>query len=250
MRKIFNLFITSSILVLLIKPYQIEASPLNIDNKVLHDTLLTLLSPHITEQVNNYYGEYKQFGLYDAQILSINRESEGSYSFKINVQVETFEHAHNPPYGKETIIFKINPAGVKAIDFRHKGDKEAERVKKFYQDTITDIKKSFNLNLDSYAPYTYNQLLYESEKQKEYKSLSEIVEKIIADIPYDEIKPPLKNVIKPITFIKDNKGYILLKRADGTNEVYTLEKIDGNWQVMDKKIKQGKKMKKELIWYM
>lgn len=250
MRKKMNLLITGSILFLLMKPYQIEASPINLDNKLLNDTLLTTLSPYITDQINNYYGEYKQFGLSDAEILSINRESEGGYSFKVKVQVETFEHAHNPPYGKETITFEINPAGVKAIEFNHKGDKDEEKVKQFYQDTITDIIKSFNLKMDTYLPYTYNQLLYKSEKEKEYKQLADIVEKISANISFTDIKPPLKNVIRPVTFIKETKGYILFKRADGTNEVYTLEKKDGTWQVIDKKSKQGKVMKKELIWYM
>lgn len=246
----FILLITISIFFLLMQPQKIAASTINLDNKLLHDTLLTTLSPFISDQVNNYYDEFKQFGLYDAQILSIVREREGGYSFKVKVQVETFEHAHNPPYGKETITFEINSAGVKVIGFIHKGDKEEEKVKKFYQETITDIKKSFNLNLNTYVPYTYNQLFYKSEKQKEYKSLSEIVEKIIVNIPYADIKPPLKNVIKPVTFIKDNNGYILFKRADGTNEVYTVEKKYNKWQVIERKNKQGKKMKKELVWYM
>lgn len=250
MRNKFILLITISMFLLLMQPYKIEASPINLENKLLHDTLLTTLSPFIRDQLSNYYGYIKQFGLYDAEILSIQREREGGYSFRVKVQIETFEHAHNPPYGKETMTFEINPAGVKAIDFIHEGDKEEEIVKKFYQETLKDIKKSFSLNLETYVPYTYDQLFYKSEIQKEYKSLSDIVEKIIVNILNPETIAPYKNVINPVTFINGNKGYILFKRADGTNVVYQVEKINDRWQVIDKKSKQGKLMKKELIWYM
>lgn len=57
-------------------------------------------------------------------------------------------------------------------------------------------------------------------------------------------------MIEPVTFIKENKGYILFKKADGTNIVFQLSKLNGKWEVVKKERKQGRKMKKELLWYM
>ncbi|MFJ7923621.1 DUF3888 domain-containing protein [Lysinibacillus sp. NPDC096396] len=59
----------------------------------------------------------------NAKIRRIIREHEGSFSFLTEVQVTTFEHAHDPPYGKETMIFEVSPNGMKAISFQHVGDK-------------------------------------------------------------------------------------------------------------------------------
>ncbi|MEG0385191.1 MAG: DUF3888 domain-containing protein, partial [Solibacillus sp.] len=75
--------------------------------KLIYDTLLTTLITSIEKEIVNYYGYLKQFE--DAKILSITRELEG---FNTKVQVTTFEHAHDPPNGKETMTFNISPFGV------------------------------------------------------------------------------------------------------------------------------------------
>ncbi|GGE58802.1 DUF3888 domain-containing protein [Priestia taiwanensis] len=88
--------------------------------ELLHDTSLTTLHPSITEQVVNHYGYLK---LYDATIIThIKRQHEGGFNFDVAVVLHTFEHAHNPPYGKETIVFNVRPFGVKALYFKHEGD--------------------------------------------------------------------------------------------------------------------------------
>lgn len=250
MRAKFVLFFTFILFFFLMLPFKIQAAQSNFDQILLTDTLLTALSPSINKEITNYYGYIKQYGLYDTRIDSIKREHEGGFSFMVKVKVETFEHAHNPPYGKETITFQVDPSGVKTISFIHQGDKDEEKVKRFYQDVITDIVKSFNLELKTFEPYTAHQLFYKSEIQKDYTSLSNIVENIKANILNLETKAPYKNVIDPVTFIKDNNGYILFKRSNGTNEVYSVERKGGMWQVIDKNMKQGKQMKKELVWYM
>ncbi|WP_129692219.1 DUF3888 domain-containing protein [Gottfriedia acidiceleris] len=250
MRKKYLLFISISFFIYLIQPNVIKASQNEVNNKLLHDSLLTTLYPYISEGVEDYYGYHKQFGLYDAEILSIKRESEGSFSFKAKVQVNTFEHALNPPYGKETMIFNVSPMGIKRISYVHEGDEEEKKLKQFYFETISDIKKSFHLNLDSYSEYNYSQLQYKAEKQKEYKSLAAITEKIVDNFLNPEIHPPYKNVIDPVTFIYGNKGYILFKRSDGTNTLYEVIKRNKEWEVVQKKNKKGKKMKNELLWYM
>ncbi|MGE8080036.1 DUF3888 domain-containing protein [Peribacillus loiseleuriae] len=215
----------------------------------LNDTLITKLNPAISKEIQKFYKTNKQYGLYDAKIINIQREQDGGFSFIVKVQVTTFEHAHNPPYGTDTITLHVDPKEVKAIDFVHVGDAEETNIQQFYKETLADIQHAFALTLENHQKYTYNQLFFESEIQMEFKSLSHIAERIVTMILNPEIKPPYKNVIAPVTFIKDNHGYILFKRADGTNYVYFLKKTNGEWQITDKKKKKGKKMKAELLWY-
>lgn len=218
------------------------------DYKLIYDTLLTTLYPSIEKEIINYYGYLKQYGLYDAKILSINRY-EGQFGFIVKVQVTTFEHAHDPPRGKETMTFKIDPFDVKTISFQHKGDKLEKDIEEFYKATLSDIKQSFNLNLDHYTAYTYNQLQYQAEINNDFKSLFTIVEEIATNILLPERKIPNKNVIDPVTFLKDDSGYIVFKKSDGTNVNYKVEKKDDNWIVTDKNSTQGKKMDYRLPWY-
>lgn len=219
------------------------------DYKLIYDTLITTLEPSIQKEIINYYGYPKQYGLYDAKILSIIRGHEGQFSFIAKIQVTTFDHAHDPPYGKETVTFKIDPFGVKTISFQHEGDKLEKDINEFYKETLSDIKQSFNLNLESYSSYTYNQLQYQTEINNEFKSLFYIAEEIVTNILLPERKIPNKNVIDPVTFIKDNTGYILFKKSDGTNVNYKVQKKDGNWIVTDKNSKHGKKMDYIIPWY-
>jgi len=242
-------FILTVTITLLIIPNNTYAQSKQPDYKLLYDTLITTLYPSIEQEIINYYGYPKQYGLYDAKILSIIREPEGQFSFIAKIQITTFEHAHDPPYGKEIMTFKISPFGVKTISFKHKGDKEEKEINEFYSATLSDIKQSFNLNLEPYSSYTYNQLQYQSEINNEFKSLFNIAEEIVTNILLPERKIPYKNVIDPVTFIKGNTGYILFKRSDGTNVIYQVQKKDGNWIVTDKKSKQGKKMDYKLLWY-
>lgn len=142
----------------------LEAQSEQPEYKLIYDTLLTTLFPSIEKEIIHYYGYPKQFD--DAKILRITREHEGSFDFHAEIQVTTFEHAHDPPYGKETITFTISPFGVKTINFQHEGDPLETVIKEFYKATLSDIKQAYNLNLASYSSYTYNQLQYQSEIMK------------------------------------------------------------------------------------
>ncbi|MFL1995844.1 hypothetical protein VYF65_001290 [Lysinibacillus irui] len=113
------------------------------------------------------------------------------------------------------MTFKIDPFGVKTISFQHKGDKLEKDIDEFYKATLSDIKQSFNLNLDHYTAYTYNQLQYQAEVNNEFKSLFTIAEEIATNILLPEKKLPNKNIIDPVTFLKDDSGYILFKKSDG-----------------------------------
>lgn len=232
---------------LLLTSRNLDARSEQPDYKLIYDTLITTLFPSVDKEIINYYGYPKQYE--DVKILSITREHEGSFDFNAEVQVTTFEHAHDPPYGKETMTFNISPFGVKPLSFQHEGDELEKDINEFYKATLSDIKQSFNLNLESYTSYTFNQLQYQAEINNEFKSLLNIGEEIVINILLPERKIPNKNVIDPVTFIEGNTGYILFKKSDGTNANYQVQKKDGNWIVTDKTSKQGKKMDYKLPWY-
>ncbi|WP_052658755.1 DUF3888 domain-containing protein [Bacillus thuringiensis] len=91
--------------------------------KLIYDTLLTSLSPYITTSIKDYYGDLsKSYELYDAKINNIHKIKEGEFSFIVKLQIHTYENAHNPPYGLETITFKVTPAGITTLDFKHLDD--------------------------------------------------------------------------------------------------------------------------------
>lgn len=237
-------------LSLLIQPLAPEAEQTKADQQSIQDALLTTLSTYISEGIIDYYGYDKSYGLFDAEILNIQREEKGGFTFTVEVHVNTFETAKNPPYGKETLQFKISPKGVKLLDFMHEGDEEEKKIHKFYKEVLIDIKQSFHLNLLPYERYDYNQLRYKAEQQNEYDSLAHIVEEIVINILSTDIQPPYKNVIDPVTFVKGEEGFILFKKADGTNFYYKVLKENGIWEVIDKDSQMGKKMKYDLLWYM
>ncbi|MFF2755880.1 DUF3888 domain-containing protein [Psychrobacillus sp. NPDC058041] len=135
MKKITYILIA---ITFLINPSRINAHSEQPDYKLIYDTLITSLEPFIQKEIINYYGYPKQYGLYDAKILSIIRGHEGQFSFIAKIQVTTFDHAHDPPYGKETMTFKIDPFGVKAISFQHEGDELEKDINEFYKATLID----------------------------------------------------------------------------------------------------------------
>ncbi|HYK75292.1 MAG TPA: DUF3888 domain-containing protein [Pseudoneobacillus sp.] len=229
----------------------------SIDSKLLYDTLITTLDPQIGKAIEEYhkkvstYATYsKNYGLYDIVILDIKRENEGGYSFVVKLQLSTFEHAHNPPHFKETITMKVSPIGYEVMDYKHEVDETFNEIEKFYDETIRDIKQSFNLNLNGYKRYNLTELLRDSNNENNLKALHAIaIEKVHSLINFEDLKPPLVNIINPITFLKGNTGYILFKTSNGTNVVYSVSKINHIWTVTDEKKKKGKLMEKKLLWY-
>lgn len=228
-------------------PCKIYAQSEQADEQLIRDTFITILNPFIEKEIDHYYGYPKQYGLYDVKILKIVKESQ--FSFKVSVEVTTFEHAHSPPYSKEIITFEVSPTGVSTLRYIHEADDVEKAINAFYRATLLDIQQSFKLDLASYTSYRYDQLQYQAEINNDMKSLAMIAEEIVIHILFPERKIPYKNVIDPVTFIKGNIGYMLFKRADGTNVSYQLQKKDGTWIVKDKKSKPGKKMEDLLPWY-
>lgn len=58
-------------------------------------------------------------------------KDEANYIFYVTVQIQTFEGAHNPPYGEETIIFRIKGNEIKPIQYKHRNipEEELEKLK-------------------------------------------------------------------------------------------------------------------------
>jgi hypothetical protein len=88
-------------------------------DEVLKDVLLTILNPEINTAITGYYGKPRQYGLYDAEIINIFRDREGGFTFRVKVLVKTFVGPHNPPYGNETLLLTIDPAGAYVEEFIH-----------------------------------------------------------------------------------------------------------------------------------
>ncbi|MEQ6853115.1 DUF3888 domain-containing protein [Lysinibacillus capsici] len=240
-------YVLMFIFTMFILPCKIYAQSEQADEQLIRDTFITILNPFIEKEIDHYYGYPKQYGLYDVKILKIVKESQ--FSFKVSVEVTTFEHAHSPPYSKEIITFEVSPTGVSTLRYIHEADDVEKAINAFYRATLIDIQQSFKLDLASYTSYRYDQLQYQAEINNDMKSLAMIAEEIVTHILFPERKIPYKNVIDPVTFIKGNIGYMLFKRADGTNVSYQLQKKDGTWIVTDKKSKPGKKMEDLLPWY-
>lgn len=240
-------YVLMAIFTVFILPCKIYAQSEQANDQLIRDTFITILNPFIEKEIDHYYGYPKQYGLYDVKILKIVKESQ--FSFKVSVEVTTFEHAHSPPYSKEIITFEVSPTGVSTLRYIHEADDVEKAINAFYRATMLDIQQSFKLDLASYTSYRYDQLQYQAEINNDMKSLAMIAEEIVTHILFPERKIPYKNVIDPVTFIKGNIGYMLFKRADGTNVSYQLQKKDGTWIVTDKTSKPGRKMEDLLPWY-
>lgn len=95
---------------------------------LLQQTLVELLVDDITDALNkNGYGRLWYRG--SESILSIEKAGSG-LDFRVKAQVITFEGAHNPPYGEETMVFLVKSGGeVKLLDFKHRDIPKEENMK-------------------------------------------------------------------------------------------------------------------------
>ncbi len=53
------------------------------------------------------------------KILKIDNDEKNNV-FVVTVQVQTYEGAHNPPYGEETITFRIKGSDIELVDYKHR----------------------------------------------------------------------------------------------------------------------------------
>jgi len=77
--------------------------------------LFLLLHTYIQKAINSYYGEIRQYD--NAQIIYIKPEK---LKHIVQIKVNTFVGAHNPPYGEDNISFQIESSKIQQIEFKHK----------------------------------------------------------------------------------------------------------------------------------
>lgn len=235
-------------------PNYLKAQQEQSEEQLIKEALIRTLLPHIHEKINKYLKDFKTYGTYsmnfgtmDTKLLSIKRnEPNEPFNYEADIEISTFEHAHNPPHFKINITLDFNYSEYKITHFEIKGDDTFKEIESFYKETLADIKQSFDLNLKGYKHYNPNEL-----KNLGFNQLHQIVTDIARTTlaPYAKQTHPSKNVVAPITFLKEDRGTILIKKGDGTNVVYFLQNIDNIWTIKDKKQKKGKKMEAKLLWY-
>lgn len=94
---------------------------------LLKEVLIERLIEPISKAVEEYY-EPKLWYRGDEKILNIKKD-ETDNVYYVTVQVQTFEGAHNPPYGEETITFRINGNEINVTDYKHRDIPDEEWTK-------------------------------------------------------------------------------------------------------------------------
>jgi hypothetical protein len=96
-----------------------QKSDTTVSSQMLHDTLLTLLTPNIDKAVTSIYKEDRPYDLFNARVEAIKRPQEGGFHFIVIVTIHTFEGAHSPPYGRDQLTFDVTPGQVTFLHFNH-----------------------------------------------------------------------------------------------------------------------------------
>ncbi|MFZ3577484.1 DUF3888 domain-containing protein [Virgibacillus sp. DJP39] len=109
-----------------VKRKKIDRIP--VQKNLLKEVLIERWLQPISTAVKKHYGEPKLWYRGFEKVIKIE-EDEQDYVFYITVQVQTFEGAHNPPYGEETITFKIRGSQIEMIDFKHRDISKEESIK-------------------------------------------------------------------------------------------------------------------------
>ncbi|HDX9579719.1 TPA: DUF3888 domain-containing protein [Bacillus pseudomycoides] len=100
-----------------------------VPKELLKEVLIERLVEYIGDAVKNYYGESRLWYRGNEKILSIEKDEE-NFEFYVLVQVITFKGAHNPPYGEETMRFRVKGGGeVQLLDFKHRDLTDSELSK-------------------------------------------------------------------------------------------------------------------------
>ncbi|MGG1660608.1 DUF3888 domain-containing protein [Brevibacillus sp. NRS-1366] len=87
---------------------------------LLQQAFIERMVEPISKAISQYYGSGKLWYRGFEKVLSIEKD-ETHFIFFVTVQVTTFEGPHNPPYGEETIRFRIKGGGeVEQIGYEHR----------------------------------------------------------------------------------------------------------------------------------
>ncbi len=87
-------------------------------NTEANSVIYLLLYDEIDKAIQNYYGKPTQFALYDSKITNIS-QINNEFSYKVTIEVPTFNGPHNPPYGLEILTFIISPDIIILENYEH-----------------------------------------------------------------------------------------------------------------------------------
>jgi Protein of unknown function (DUF3888) len=90
----------------------------SVNKLLLEEAFLRSMGPEILKAIEMYYGEPKLFFLERITDITKNVNED---TFDVTVQVVSYEKAIMPPYGLETITFRI--PGYQVINFSHQNIK-------------------------------------------------------------------------------------------------------------------------------
>jgi len=97
--------------------------PKTLLNEVLIERLIDPIGKAIEE---NYKPKLWYRGF--EKIINVKKD-ESNNIYYVTVQVQTFEGAHNPPYGEETITFRIKGSEINVSDYKHRDIPKEEWTK-------------------------------------------------------------------------------------------------------------------------
>jgi hypothetical protein len=96
-----------------------ETTTQQTNNLIKDDAIISLLLDDINKAIQTYYDDPNK-SFWKAKIIDLKRIGEGIYEFEVTIELETFEGAHNPPYGKDILVFLRKIEGIKLIKYQHK----------------------------------------------------------------------------------------------------------------------------------
>lgn len=117
MRRWAKMAFLCCIFATLIFPCQVYAEP-QINKENFKNAFISSLGPAINNALAGHYGKLKQFSLYEAKIINLDKKREGGYF--CTIEVVTFEGPHIPPYGYDRITLDISVGGVFVTKFEHR----------------------------------------------------------------------------------------------------------------------------------
>jgi len=99
-----------------VKRKKIDRIP--VPKQLLKEALIERLVDPIRKAIEIYY-KPKLWVRGFEKIIKVEKD-ETSSNLSVTVQVQTFEGAHNPPYGEETITFQIKGSQIKVVNYKHR----------------------------------------------------------------------------------------------------------------------------------
>ncbi|MDQ0193408.1 DUF3888 domain-containing protein [Paenibacillus wynnii] len=223
-------------------------SAVSTDKSDLRNSLFALLYPYVNAAITEYYGRPKQY--MNEKITKVRHVGgdRTRYHYLVVVKLETFDHAHNPPYGQDLLTFEVKLGTADLVAYNHKGNAWEEKIENFKKTVLQDIEQTFALDFTPYRKYEYGSLFHEVQNNAELQPLLDISDSIMNTSL--RVKGTNVNVIAPFVLLRNNEGYIVYKKSDGMNVVIRVVKKAGVWSVTGEVSKQGVQMKPELLWYM